>query len=170
MKKTRIIMVAIAVLLLIAQSSVVAMASGNPDPADMAVYVKNNFTGNSARIEGSIYSAEGNITYNNAGDNVLSGDAYHKTGTSFAAPTGFSGNDTELNDTEFDAVFPDLAAFPVISNIESFTPAWNAPQVVVTEDAHFNNLIVGQYDGLDYSPIVVDTTLQDIKSRRLFSA
>jgi hypothetical protein len=45
MKKTRIIMVAIAVLLLIAQSSVVAMASGNPDPADMAVYVKNNFTG-----------------------------------------------------------------------------------------------------------------------------
>jgi len=166
MKKTRIIMVAIAVLLLIAQSSVVAMASGNPDPADMAVYVKNNFTGNSARIEGSIYSAEGNITYNNAGDNVLSGDAYHKTGTSFAAPTGFSGSDILLNDTEFDEVFPNLAAFPKISNTLTFTPAWNAEPVVVAEDAHFNNLIVGQYDaGLGDGPIVVDTTLQDIKMR-----
>ena len=163
MKRTRMVVIAVVLLLAIAQSSIVALASGSPDPADMAVYIKNNFTGNSARIEGSIYSAEGNITYNNAGDNFLTGDAYHKTGTSFSAPVGFSGSNNVLNDTEFDEVFPNLADFPVILNTLTFTPAWNAPPVFVTEDAHFNNLVVGQYDGSQgNSPIVVNTTVKDI--------
>lgn len=86
-KKRRALAFILILLMIFANISFASAISAdpNPDPDDMAVYLKGNFSGgNSAAIEGDLYTALGNVQI--SGTMQSTGDFYHKTGTSYNYP------------------------------------------------------------------------------------
>jgi hypothetical protein len=78
--------VILATLVMISVFPVVTADNQVIDPNATAVYLNNSFDGKSAIVNGDIYSANGNVKFNNAGDNEVSGSIYLNTGKQFQIP------------------------------------------------------------------------------------
>lgn len=126
----------------------------------MAVYLNNGFIGKSATVNGSIYSANGDVEFNSAGDNYVTGNIYLNSSNQFTIPSGGKAGIKDkvqyLTDTHFNESVPELASFPTISNyIASYVPVWNTAPLTVSENTQFGTLKIGK-------DITVDTSKGDI--------
>ena len=158
MKRTRMIIVVAVLLLAIANSSVIAMADGGssqPNPRDTAIYLKDNFTalaGNN--VKGNIFSAEGNIVFQQPENAKLEGDAIYSVGKLFTPPGTFSGGAYERGDLVFGVTLPVPPDFPSITYKVNSN---NATQpYTVSQDTHFTTLTAGT------AALTVDTSGGDI--------
>lgn len=138
----------------------ISYAATDPDPDQMAVCLDNGFLGDSAVVSGSIYSANGNVSFTNSGSNAVSGSIYHKSGTQFTIPEwykpDFASRVVELPNTVFDGSIPELISAPVITNyVDKYIPAWETEPLTVSENTHFGTLNIGK-------PITVDVSNKDI--------
>lgn len=148
------------ICILMISSAVTASGASNTFPDDMAVHINGNFSGQSALIQGSLYSANGNIQFNNAGDNEVTGSIYHKTGTSFIIPQyynpDFKNRVETLESTQFNESFPEIIDAPDLANrVESLILNNNSPVLTISESTHYGKLTVGQN-------IIIDTSNKDI--------
>jgi hypothetical protein len=126
----------------------------------MAVYLNNDFAGDSAVVSGSIYSANGNVSFTNSTSNVVSGSIYHKSGTQFTIPEwyypDFASRVIELPNTVFSGSIPELISTPVINNyIDKYVPVWDTPPLTISENTHIGTLNIGK-------PITVDVSTKDV--------
>ncbi len=122
-----------------------AMVSISTDPVDMAAHLEQNFSSEgSAYVTGNVYSANGDI--NVKANPSANGFYFHKTGTAFNYPSwyqwsfpDFQYQEYELDETEFDESFPDLADFPAIDNyVASATN--QSKSLTISENTHYGTL------------------------------
>ncbi len=141
-----------------------AMVAVEPYPEDMAVYLNEGFYGDSAIVNGSIYSANGNIQFTNSGSNRVTGDIYHKVGTEFIIPKwynpDFANRVITLDSTEFVADMPELIDFPNTDEgyqyVQNCILDYNNQSYTVSENTHFGTLKV------DWKGVTVDVSQGDI--------
>lgn len=162
-KKGLLILSLLAMLILF--PGAMAKAESNPDPDEMAVYLQDKFYGNSAVVDGSIYSAGGDIQFTNSGSNDVTGNIYYKDGKSFILPKwynpSFAARAIKLNETYFDGAYPDIIDYPSISNyVPTYDPQWNTPVRTVSTNTHFGTLNISG-TGSPY-PLIVDTSQGDV--------
>ncbi|NCB42542.1 MAG: hypothetical protein EOM59_07970 [Clostridia bacterium] len=161
--KKRILSVVLMTSLLVLSSAAGASAVVSippPNVDEMAVYINENFSGQSAIVSGSIYSAEGNIAFNSATDNAVSGNLYLRDDKDFIIPANyypdFEDNVWYLSQTYFDEEFPAIAEFPEIDNyVASYTSPWSGPEPVIEMDTHYGTLQVN-------GPITIDVSEKDV--------
>jgi len=139
-------------------SAVVSIAPPNVD--EMAVYLNEGFSGESAIVQGSIYSAGGNISFNSATDNAVSGNLYLRNDKDFIIPANydplFEDNVWYLSETHFDEAFPEIAEFPEIDNyVASYTSPWSGSEPIIEMDTHYGTLQVN-------GPITIDVSEKDV--------
>lgn len=151
--------------LIVLTGGAAAWAEPAPNPDEMAVYLEDKFLGNSAIVEGDIYSADGDVEFNNAEDNKVTGNIYYNKNRNFVLPNfytpSFAGRAVPLDVTHFDGVFPDLIDFPAISNyIGTHDPQWGTPVLTITQNSHFGTLNINGTSSV--SPVVVDTSHGDV--------
>ncbi|HPO04389.1 MAG TPA: PA14 domain-containing protein [Bacillota bacterium] len=167
MKKRRVLAFILILLMILANISFASAISAdpNPDPDDMAVYLKGNFSGgNSAAIEGDLYTALGNVQI--SGTMQSTGDFYHKTGTSYNYPgwyddsyPGYGAKNKVLAATVYNESFPTLAEFPSIGNYVPVASNQNQ-SLVISQDTHFGELkISSNASGRD---VVFDVQTKDL--------
>ncbi|MDD3170082.1 MAG: hypothetical protein PHC91_11555, partial [Eubacteriales bacterium] len=154
--KTRPILILLFTCILIASSTVTASAANQVDSDDMAIYINGNFSGQSAIIHGSLYSANGSVQFNSATDNVVTGSIYHKEGTSFTIPQyynpEFISRVAILDSTQFNEAYPEIIDTPDLSNqMGSLVLNPNSTVLTIAESTHYEKLTVGQN-------VIVDTS------------
>lgn len=132
-----------------------------------AVYLSGDFYGhNSMTIDGSVYSANGNVKFDGSNENFVNGNIILSENKSYIEENAYSkpnisGTVTQISGTEFGFQTKQMIDFPVISNvIESYTAGWYPTPVTVTKDTYFKNLKIDSYLNIDVSQsdiyIVVD--------------
>ena len=139
-------------------SAVVSIPPPNVD--EMAVYLSGNFNGESAIVNGSVYSAAGNISFNSATDNAISENLYLRDDKDFIIPAyyypDFEDRVWYLSDTYFNEEFPDIADFPEIDHyVPSFTSPWSGAEPVIATDTHYGSLQVN-------GPMTIDVSQNDV--------
>lgn len=145
MKNKRILIITVLAILLVSQSGITAMASTNPNPEEMAVFLKGNFSGSgSPHIDGDLYTAFGSVEI--GWTTQSTGDFYHKAGTAYNYPQGYQydGYDAKnkpLASTSYNESFPALAQFPTITNYVASASNQDQP-LVISQDTHFGELKV----------------------------
>lgn len=146
--KRRILLLLSITCVLIFSSSIPASAAVGVDADEMAVYLNHGFDGrSSAIVDGSIYSANGNVQFDSSLDNNVTGSIYHHNSKQFIIPAyytpDFMNRVVALENTNFEGAFPELAAFPAIGNyVASEIPSWGAPALTVSENTHFGTLVI----------------------------
>lgn len=164
--KRRSLFILLLISILVLSSGMTASAASDVDTDGMAVFLDGNFSGQSAIINGSLYSANGNIQFNNAGDNEVTGSIYHKEGTTFTIPAyytpDFMNRVETLESTHFNESYPELIDTPTVSNeVASLILNPNSPVLTISESTHYGKLTVGQNVIVDVSEkdiyLVVDT-------------
>lgn len=127
---------------------------------EMAVYLNHDFKGqNTAVVDGSIYTANGNVQFDDSGtSNIVTGNIYHKAGTQVAIPSryDFGNRVVALPTTQYSEAYPDVMDFPDFGTGIDYIPQWNTAPLTISENTHFRTLKVDKND------VTVDVSKNDI--------
>lgn len=147
-----------AMLALIMLLGICAVASANSgiDPESVAIYLNDWFDGQSAAVTGDIYSANGNVQFNNAGDNRVTGSIYLNENNEFIIPAwyypDFASRVVKLESTEFDAPEITFITPPEIENVvEYFKTGSDAEAEKVTQNTYYKSLEIEKVLKVDTS-------------------
>lgn len=135
----------LAAVIMFSMFANVTASGNNVDVDKTAVYSNGKFDGKSAIVNGDIYAANGNVEFNNAGDNVVSGNIYINKTANFVIPQwyspDFSKRVIKLDSTTFNAPEKSFMTAPVIENyVASFSAVKSSVAVPITQDTRYGTL------------------------------
>lgn len=156
MSTKKLLSTILATVMLFSAFAVVSASGGGVDPEKTAIYLNGFFDGQSATVNGDIYSANGDATFNNAGDNRVSGSIYLNAGKQLKLPAwytpDFSNRVVKLDSTEFNAPEKAFMTVPVIENyVASFKTGDDSELEKVVLDTHYGKLEISKILKVDVS-------------------
>ncbi|MFA7636503.1 MAG: S-layer homology domain-containing protein [Monoglobales bacterium] len=156
MLKTKRLLSAILAIIMVTGICIATYASSGINPEETAIYINGLFDGRSAIVDGDIYSANGNVQFNNAGDNQATGSIYLNENNAFTIPAwyfpDFAERVVKLESTEFDAPEIPFLTQPEIDNVvDSFNTGNDAEAEKVTQNTYYKKLDIDTILRIDTS-------------------